>query len=241
MNFEKEEVAYIVSSCDKYHDLWNLHFEALSTHFSYSNIDKFVITNFKDSGISNVINLQVGEDLSWSHMMQKALDMVNHKYVILSLDDFVLRKKTDCHKLSTAFSILRSNHEIGAVRLIPRPKSDLYVEYPGFNLVDRNKPYSLSLQATIWKKDYLRSLLIPGESPWEFELSDKGSRINKKIITSDSDILGYKHHCVERGHFFPWDKYFFKRKYKSSIIRRTMPLRHLFIWLSKKLLQILKN
>jgi hypothetical protein len=237
----KNEIAYLVSSCDKYKDLWDLHFEALSIYCQFKQLDKYLLSNYKVYNSNEIKTLAVGEDLSWSHMLIEALSLIDQDYILLTLDDFILRKNTDCNKLNNSLSILKENHDVGVIRLLPRPKSCIKSQYQGYNLVDPVKPYALSLQASLWRKSFLQSLLIPGESPWEFELNDKSQKINYKIITSNTDILGYNHHCVERGYFFPWDKFKFSKKYDCQVSRETLPLRLLIIWLIKKIIQKTRN
>lgn len=241
MSINKNEIAYLVSSCDKYKDLWDLHFEALSIHFQFKHIDKYLLSNYKVYNSKKIKTLAVGEDLSWSHMLIEALSLIEQDYILLTLDDFILRRNTDCKKLNNSLIILKENHDIGAIRLLPRPNSCIKSQYKGYNLVDPAKPYALSLQASLWRKSFLQSLLIPGESPWEFELNDKSQKINYKIITSNTDILGYKHHCVERGYFFPWDKFKFSKKYDSQLSRETLPTGLVLIWLIKKIIQKIRN
>lgn len=241
MNIIKNEIAYLVSSCDKYQDLWDLHFEALSLHCKFEHIDKYLLSNYKVYNSNDIKTLAVGEDLSWSHMLIQALSLIDYDYILLTLDDFILRRNTDCNKLNNSLCILKQNHDIGAIRLLPRPNSCIKSEYKGYNLVDPAKPYALSLQASLWRKSFLQSLLVPGESPWEFELNDKRQKINKKIITSNTDILGYNHHCVERGYFFPWDKFIFSKKYDSQMSRDTLSLRLVAIWFIKKIIQQIRN
>jgi hypothetical protein len=61
--------------------------------------------------------------------------------------------------------------------------------------LNQNSQYTISMQASIWKKDFLSSFLGPVENPWEFELN--GSiRLN----------LSKKHNIYQEIQYPPWYK-----------------------------------
>ena len=89
-----KEISIIVSSCDKYSELWEPHFTQLFKYWpSLKKENDFIplllITNHKRYYDSRVINVVIGEDISWSDNMLKALEMVKTKYVVILLDDFI--------------------------------------------------------------------------------------------------------------------------------------------------------
>lgn len=66
-------------------------------------------------------------------------------------------------------------------------------------------PYRVSTQAAFWRVQTLRDLIAPGESAWQFEIhgSIRSAR-TAGFAEMKNDVLGYRHHVVERGKWFPW-------------------------------------
>jgi hypothetical protein len=52
--------------------------------------------------------------------------------------------------------------------------------------IDRDEPYLISLQSSIWRVEFLREICRPGESPWEFEIY--GSERARDFIDRNPDV-----------------------------------------------------
>ena len=102
-------------------------------------------------------------------------------------------------------NLLRLNPRPGPTRRIPN-------EYE-FGILNANSPYRVSTQGSIWKKSHLRKILVEHESAWEFEINGtKRSAEYDSYFCVWKDCLSYGHHVVERGKWFPWELWKYKRK-----------------------------
>ena len=89
-----KNIALLVTSFDGYNDLW----EPLDSNFGIyvdKNIDCYLMTNFIKPNLKNLSYLDIGQDLTWSKNLQKAINKIsNYDYIFLTLDDVFLKKIT---------------------------------------------------------------------------------------------------------------------------------------------------
>jgi hypothetical protein len=69
--------------------------------------------------------------------------------------------------------------------------------------LNQNSQYTISMQASIWNKDFFLSCLDPVENPWQFEIKGS-SRLNSlkehKIYQEIQDPPWYKE-CMTKGKY----------------------------------------
>jgi len=198
MQDEDKDVTVLVVSCDKYSDLWPVFFELFFRYWPDCPYQLALGSNFKTFDDSRVKAIPIGEDVSWADSLKKMLTRVGSQYVLLLLDDFLLRKTVRTDEIRTRFKILHNRRGV-YLRLRPAPPPDKAVPACPFGEIGFGAPYRASLQAAIWNKETLASLLHPGESPWEMELL--GSRRSDSIPGFYSvwqPLIVYRH-AIERG------------------------------------------
>jgi hypothetical protein len=156
--------------------------------------------------------LCLGAGLDWSSLLLRALNAVSTPYVLLTLEDFFLRRQIDTERLVALFMEFQ-RAELDMLRLAPRPGPSRS-RTPGreFAMIPVTDPYRVSTQAAFWRAETLRQLLVPGESPWEFETNGtKRSAAHEGFAAVWREALPYGHHVVERGKWFPWAARRFQR------------------------------
>lgn len=134
--------------------------------------------------------------LEWANRMIKYLNSCNDETFLLLSVDYIIEKKVDTNRIKRAEGLCKNN--IGCVRLFPlddkwsRFLFDTNIE--GFKEYPLDKRYSISLQASIWQKEFLLEFLRKGETCWQTE--GRGSRriYNSKyrVIWADTAILSYR-------------------------------------------------
>jgi hypothetical protein len=104
-------------------------------------------------------------DYGWPDNVLRWLDDEQNEPFLLMLDDyFLVYVDRDLVKMAeTAIN----DPSTGCIRLVPGP--NLLDTSGDFSLIAKDKPYSLSLQASMWKPQMLRDLLRKGESIWGVE------------------------------------------------------------------------
>ena len=242
----KKNLSIIISSCDSYSDLWNPCFKMFNKFWPDSPYKKFLLCETKNIKTNpeltnfniNVINANSNY---WSKRLVIALDKIDSEYILLYLDDFFLKSKVLNDNITNLFEVVLKN-EINMLRLIPRPgPSKVCNDMKNIGVLNPNDRFYVSTQASIWKKEILRSLLVNEESIWEFE--ENGSIRAKKIMNFYSvykSVIPYIHHDIERGKWFPWSYLMFKKHLLEDKRKLLGPIFILKFFIMKLILPVLR-
>jgi hypothetical protein len=156
------------------------------------------MTNYLDFDKNGIKSLKVGEDKDWSSNLKKALQEINTEYVLLWLDDVFLSEKVGYSQLNDIMNFIEF-YNPNFLRLRPSPKPDIWVKKNFGEILPSSLYYRVSIFSTIWKKDILESLILNGESAWNFELrGSKRSASFDKFYCTRSLIFKYIH-GIEKG------------------------------------------
>ena len=160
----------LVVSCDRYADIWPHFFSLFWKYWPDCPYDVYLGTNRLVYEDPRVTTLAIGEDRSWATSVSAMLDQLNSKHVILLLEDFLLLKPVESDRLQTLVE-LGKQADVGCLHLFtvyPPPRH--HPKHEGLGYYAPFDPDAVNAQAALWKTDTLRKLLIPGFSPWEFEM-----------------------------------------------------------------------
>jgi len=165
--------------------------------------------NFKFHSLGSFADYPVSR---WSNALIKLLDEIKDEAFVLMLEDYWLTRPVNteavrmCYDYALQFeSILRI--DLTTDRLFsfgPRYPNDV-PHYGNCGYLDliKTEPdtaYQMSVMTAVWRRDNLRSVLIPGETPWQLEI-DGTARTAKR---NDLLVLGtrqwpVKHTLAYRG------------------------------------------
>ena len=111
------------------------------------------------------------------------------------MDDYILKEIVNTDKVKRAESLCVG--DIGCVRLYAHDRDSQFLvdtKIGGFKEYPLDKPYSVSLQASIWQKEFFLEILQNGENPWQTEIegSKRVYKSRKKVIWTDIPILIYR-------------------------------------------------
>ena len=153
----------------------------------------------------------------WSQCVIDYLDNLPHRYVLIMLDDFFLRRQVPTSTILNCLEFALAA-QATQLRLIPRPRPTDHLR--GEKLIGSSaagSPYRLSTQAAIWDRKKLRALLRPGETIWEFERNGNARAALHAggYYSVKNSVLPYEdfwtHHVVEKGKWLPQQKRIFAR------------------------------
>jgi hypothetical protein len=145
----------------------------------------------------NFTNFAVGkqEDYSWSSGLKAFLNRIDDDLVLLMLEDYWLDQPVDSETIQLIQDVMETDKRIVKFDLT---NDRLKVGHKPVNFGNMNikvlqsnndAPFTASVQAAIWRKDFLVKLLQSKEDAWEFEKN--GSKRAEKILNrTDSVILG---------------------------------------------------
>ncbi len=208
----KNELSILIASFSKAYDIWNITDYYFNKYWSDNPYKVFLGANGNDKKKycpKKWLYINKGADLSWSKSMIDYLNCINTKYVLVYLDDFALTNNVVTNSIDTIIDFMNKDNS-KMVRLSSRPKPDVKINsmIGRISIKDR-VPYSTSLQAAIWDKEFLLDLLKYDFNPWQFET--KAGKTNEAFKNSDkfyatyNSILEYKH-FVEKGKFLSFIK-----------------------------------
>jgi len=133
--------------------------------------------------------------IPWADGAIKYLESCEEKTFLLLLEDYIIAKpiRTDIIKRAEKLCV----DDIGCVRLNLHDSWSQFLfdtNIEGFKEYPLDKPYSISLQAAIWQKEFLLEFLRKGENIWQVEEAGSGRiRTSKKrIIWADVPIISYQ-------------------------------------------------
>lgn len=155
-----------------------------------------------------VRSVKVGPDKSWAENLLRMLDAIGTDYVLLFLEDFLIRRPVD-----TAVIIKMIQYcvprRVDCARLSPLPSPtplprSILRDFPEFGVVQADAPYRVSAQAALWRVKALRHYLVPGLSAWEFEhTGTQMSRYTAHCFLGPFVPLIDYDHGVEKGRWKP--------------------------------------
>jgi len=124
------------------------------------------------------------------------LNSIVEQFVIILLDDYWLNKTVDVRGVSTLTDYMLANRDVLRVdlttdRLYAGGMRD-YDTYGHYDLIHApGSPYQMSLQAGIWNKGLLLSVLQMDRDPWQVELEGT-TIVNERNMT----VLGTRQNLV---------------------------------------------
>ena len=211
MNYSDHNCTLLVSSCDRYADLWGPYFCLLRTHWPDCPFPVALITESKRPALPNVRPLCLGTGFDWSTLLRRALDAVSTPYVLFTLEDFFMRRQINTSRITALFDDFTQS-SLRMLRLASRPGPTIHLEHMEYGGIEPSAAYRVSMQAAFWSVDTLRQLLVSGETAWEFEINASvRSAEMPGFVAVWQDALPYRHHVIERGKWFPWDYWKFRR------------------------------
>ena len=177
-------LAVIVQTCDKYADAWHPFYTLYFRYWKDCPYPVYHVTESVALKHSGVVSILTGNGVEWSDRLIFALSSLKEEYVLLLLEDYFLMKQVNNEDFVKSIEVMRK-YESDYLRIFPVPGPDkLLLENEEFGVISTDAPYSISTQATIWRRESLLRFLVPGESVWEFEV--KGSERNK-----ETKLLGF--------------------------------------------------
>lgn len=190
----------IVSSCDKYADLWPGFFSLLFRQWpqlatEHADVPIILIANAKKHDHPRVTMANFPNEVSWSDNMIETLKKVKTSHVLFLLDDYFLTH-FDHKRFQSLLNYCMQNPNVAYMQ-VHTGQPDVGNAVAGIKGVfykKKNAPFITALQASIWRTEDFAGLLRSGESPWDFEKqATKRSRLMNKdfLIVMEGDPLAY--------------------------------------------------
>ena len=198
----------LVVSCDKYSDVWQPFLDVFWKRWPDCPFQVHIGSNKHCHIDDRVKNITIGEDCSWSENLLLMLNTLKGDYVILFLEDFLIKKSVETTALLQMIAYC-ADRQVDCARFAPLPPPtplppSRLEDFPALGINPAGSPYRVSAQIALWRIDALKHYLVPGFSAWDFE--HLGTQMSEY---SNHTFLGPFHpyidydHGVEKGRWKP--------------------------------------
>lgn len=164
------ELAIIITTCDKFCDLWKNN--SLLVNKFWPNHPPIYLVSDKD----NYLGKQTFDnfmffDGDYSFRLKQALNHIDAEYVFLTLDDYLISNYVDKKKIDFLFSFMQKN-KLSYLRFFKQTLTKGWIDKENqIHLLPLTKcVYEVNLYPSIWKKEDLLKMIVNDESPWKFEV-----------------------------------------------------------------------
>lgn len=150
----------------------------------------------KDNKVKTLLS---GPDKDWSSSLDAIIKQITTPYVFLWLDDIFSIRTINTARFSEALDFLVENNA-SHMHVEPKPAPDLVIKGK-YGVYEKGAPYR-AVTLGFWKVSTLRSLLIAGESPWNFEIMGSYRTAYADGYYCSMKNLIPRIHVVEKGSIF---------------------------------------
>ena len=201
------DLIIFVNTSDPFKDCWDPFFKLFKLYWPdcpYPIVLNTENINYSYEGLNiKCTKVALGESkrLTWSECLIRALDGIDSKYILYLQEDYFLESPVNSNLLISLINEMERKSICsivlsGGVGPWNSMNSKLICE------VDKVAKWRLSLQAGLWEKNILRSLLRRHETPWQLEsygsyrtrkIKEKFCSVNRdKYIGEGKEVFPYK-------------------------------------------------
>lgn len=163
-------ISVLIGSCDNYSFLWE-NFDILFKRYWSLNTKNYLISETKSFDNKDYVSLTPGK-LPWGQRILEGLNLIETEYVLFILDDYYLSENFDENFINEHIKLLNEHSADKIMMDIDYGEPIYSLDHLSNNLYKfkQSSDYLNSVQPAIWRTDYLRKVLKPEYSPWDFEL-----------------------------------------------------------------------
>ena len=167
-----DRLEMIISSCDKYSDLWDLHVLHLNKYWADRTIKSTIVTDEETSRtFSNVEVFSAGSSLEMPQRIKKKLETVSSEYVLITLDDYFITQKVNNEEINRLIEAM-DKYGLDYIRMFPIPTEKVPLDKKmKLYWVDLSRNYAVNLYPGIWRKSFLKMTLNDSLNAWKYEVS----------------------------------------------------------------------
>lgn len=173
-----QDYPIIIMSCDSYSDVWEPMVYSIEKYWPDCPFPIYMCSEEKAFEHLTIKSLKVGRKMGWSEMLIEVLKKLDTPNVIYLQEDYILKGTCDTSAIEKILAFYQQQNA-SYLRLIPFPSPDAIInEELNIGVLKKGSQYRTSLQAAVWNREILLSLLDPSENGWQFE-RDSVARSNQ--------------------------------------------------------------
>lgn len=166
------DISFVVISCDRYKDLWKPFFSSYEKYWSELAFKVYLISNHESYESDKVTTIKIGDDLSYTENLINGIERIDSKWILLWLEDCIPSEIIDFNLFNDIISKAINYNNLGYLKL----SNDLPLVYKTndsgfFGNIPKGVKYRSAVGMSLYRKDVLKKLLVPGENAWETDKS----------------------------------------------------------------------
>lgn len=187
-----EDLSVIISTCDKFSDLWDANIQLLNQNWADRNIETFLVTDKPTNrAFENVTVVAAGEGTEITERLKAVLPLIKTKYILFTLDDYFLTQPINNKEIIDDLNVMQK-HSLDFLRIFVMSKKHLRnrkaveIERDIYLLDNYAGDYIVTLYAGIWRKDFMEKTLTDTLNAWQYEVSltRKARELNARCADS---------------------------------------------------------
>ncbi len=231
---QHESFEVIISSCERFSDLWDAYFCLLDTSWPDRPDRIHLVTDCPTEKRYDGVNIVcAGEGTEITERLRTALEQIHSEYILFTLDDYFLTEPIHTADIRRAIAFMADN-KVDFLRLYPASRRYLRRDgaracdgYPGYYIRDISTGnYKITLTPGIWRTDFMRQTVRSRLNAWEYEvaLTPMARELNAVCAISNHNEFPYLD-VIRKGKLLRRADRYFKRHpiYRSD--REVMKLR----------------
>ncbi len=169
----KKSLAVLISSCDKFSDLWKEHIRLYHENWKGEPVRTYLVTDRETEATFDGVKIIVAPaEYDFPKRIRYALQYIEADYVLLTLDDYFTVKPIKSDDL-LYLADRAENEKIDYLMLYDRRKDKprMFSALDVLEKIDLDRKYAVTLYPAIWNKDFLAKTVKEDLNPWLYEVS----------------------------------------------------------------------
>jgi len=186
----RKDISLVIISCDKYNDLWDIFFSNFYRYWHDCDLSVYLVTNNLDYNDPRVTNIKIGEDISYTDNLLKAISQIESEWILLWLEDCMFSKLIDNQNVIEILDLAMRTPNLGYLKL----SNDLPLAYncdknTYFGKIPKGVKYRSAVGMALYRKDIFKKLLISGETAWQADKSDISDNLVEDFYALSSSFF----------------------------------------------------
>lgn len=196
-----KNVTLLISTCEKYSDLWDENIRLLNINWADRLIRTVLVTDCKHEDNYNMVEIfSAGDNVEMPQRIVNCLSTVETEYVIYCQDDYFLTEKIST---ATIEEMIRYMQEIDLdyLRLFSYPKGGKKIDgFKNLKWLKLDRTYDVNMYPGIWKTSFLKKAFNRNVDIWHLEVSLTGFAISSgaKCAMVNANVFPFLD-VVEKG------------------------------------------
>ena len=188
----------LVITCDKYAHVVPTFWHFYRKNWPENPFQTLIVTTTQPIDVPAPV-LCLGADKQFaSNMIDLLTEHIQDPVFMFFHEDYILRWANH-EGIMRAYDLIQ-RADVDCVRLKSMPVPATEGEFPGFGEIEKGAQWSLSHQVGFWKRDAYKSLLIPGNDPWDTEMygSSRTVKLQGRILGAMKPVIDYGQYYTAR-------------------------------------------